>query len=145
MSLTKTDITSFVGATLDPAKWAALQAECHRRYGDAWQWATYQTERGIHITRLIVRPMEAASAQTGASPVSITHFAQSASTQLIDRSAEVPKGLPDMAKTSEIYASPWLKVEDLQGKTREVKIAMASIEDLPQQDGSKQARRYRMA
>lgn len=43
-----------------------------------------------------------------------------------------------MAKTNDIYASPWLKAEDLQGRTVQVKIAGASIEQLPQQDGSKQ-------
>lgn len=41
-----------------------------------------------------------------------------------------------MARVSEIYASPWLRAEDLQGKTVKVTIASATVERLPQQDGS---------
>ena len=41
-------------------------------------------------------------------------------------------------KTNELYASPWLKAEDLLGKTRELKIASAAIEELHQSDGTKQ-------
>lgn len=135
------DLTHYIGATLDPASWAAVQAESKRRYGHAWQWATYQTERGIHITRLTVTPMEATSAQIGASPGSILHFAQGESTVTNDsRWADCPKEFTEMAKTNDIYASPWLRAEDLMGKTARAKIAMATIENLPQQDGSKQAK-----
>lgn len=43
-----------------------------------------------------------------------------------------------MAKVSEVYASPWLKAEDLQGKTVKVTVSQASAETLPNADGSKQ-------
>lgn len=41
-----------------------------------------------------------------------------------------------MAKVSEVYASPWLRSEDLQGRTVKVTIATATVETLPQADGS---------
>lgn len=41
-----------------------------------------------------------------------------------------------MAKVSQVYASPWLRAEDLQGKTVKVTIAAAAVETLPQADGS---------
>lgn len=41
-----------------------------------------------------------------------------------------------MAKVSEVYASPWLRAEDLQGRTVKVTVASATLERLPQQDGS---------
>lgn len=41
-----------------------------------------------------------------------------------------------MAKVSEVYASPWLRAEDLQGKTVKVTVSAAALETLPQADGS---------
>lgn len=41
-----------------------------------------------------------------------------------------------MAKVSQVYASPWLRAEDLQGKTVKVTISTAAVETLPQADGS---------
>lgn len=43
-----------------------------------------------------------------------------------------------MAKVSQVYASPWLRAEDLQGKTVKVTVAAAAVETLPQADGSKE-------
>lgn len=43
-----------------------------------------------------------------------------------------------MAKVSEVYASPWLRAEDLQGRTVKVTISTATVETLPQADGSKE-------
>lgn len=40
-----------------------------------------------------------------------------------------------MAKVSQVYASPWLKAEDLAGKTVKVKIARAGAEVIKQADG----------
>lgn len=41
-----------------------------------------------------------------------------------------------MAKVSQVYASPWLRAEDLQGKTVKVTISAATVEKLPQSDGT---------
>lgn len=41
-----------------------------------------------------------------------------------------------MAKVSQVYASPWLRAEDLQGKTVKATISAAAVEKLPQSDGT---------
>lgn len=43
-----------------------------------------------------------------------------------------------MAKVSEVYASPWLRAEDLQGRTIRATVAGATVETLPNADGSKE-------
>jgi len=45
-----------------------------------------------------------------------------------------------MAKVSQVYASPWLRAVDLQGRTIKVTIARAGVDLIPQNDGSKQER-----
>ena len=45
-----------------------------------------------------------------------------------------------MARVSEVYASPWLRADDLGGKTIKVKIARAGADMVPQSDGDKQPR-----
>lgn len=45
-----------------------------------------------------------------------------------------------MARVSEVYASPWLRAEDLGGKTIKVTVARAGADSIPQSDGSKQQR-----
>ena len=45
-----------------------------------------------------------------------------------------------MARVSEVYASPWLRADDLNGKTIKVKIARAGADVIPQADGSEQER-----
>ena len=45
-----------------------------------------------------------------------------------------------MARVSEVYASPWLRADDLGGKTIKVKIARAGAEMVQQADGGKQQR-----
>jgi hypothetical protein len=45
-----------------------------------------------------------------------------------------------MAKVSQVYASPWLRAEDLQGRTIKVTIGRAGVDLIPQNDGSKQER-----
>lgn len=45
-----------------------------------------------------------------------------------------------MAKVSSIYSSPWLKAEDLQGRSARVTIAHAGQEDIRQADGTTQPR-----
>ena len=41
-----------------------------------------------------------------------------------------------MAKVSQIHASPWLQGEDLQNKGIKVTVSAASVETLPQTDGT---------
>lgn len=45
-----------------------------------------------------------------------------------------------MAKVSEIYTSPWLRAEDLGGRTIKTKIAQAGADLIPQADGTQQER-----
>lgn len=45
-----------------------------------------------------------------------------------------------MAKVSSIYSSPWLKAEDLAGRSARVTIAHAGQEDIRQADGTTQPR-----
>lgn len=45
-----------------------------------------------------------------------------------------------MALVSEVYASPWLKPEDLNGKTIKARIARAGVEVIKQRDGSEETR-----
>lgn len=54
------DITDAIGATVDPATWTALQAECSRRYGGQWTLQAEAVDGGYFVSRLIaeqvVRP-----------------------------------------------------------------------------------------
>ena len=50
------DLTDYVGATVDASTWAALQAECARRYGDAWKLYADQVGDGYHVTELTAKP-----------------------------------------------------------------------------------------
>lgn len=45
-----------------------------------------------------------------------------------------------MAKVSEAYASPWLRGDDLKGKTVKVEVAFAGLENVRQADGSEEER-----
>lgn len=130
------DLTHYIGATVDAATWAALQAESTRRYGQAWEWVVYETARGVHITRLIVRPevsfrsVAAASADSGATPPATLHSAQDETNQSTKTNGE-----NNMANVAELAQTPWLKAEDLQGSTRTVQIAGASVEMMKNMDG----------
>ncbi len=50
------DLTDYVGATVDAATWAALQAECAQRYGDTWTMYAEPHRGGYHIASLHARP-----------------------------------------------------------------------------------------
>ena len=45
-------LTDYVGQDVDASTWADLQAECTRRYGDAWQLHAEMVSTGYHVTGL---------------------------------------------------------------------------------------------
>ena len=50
------DLTDYVSQDIDAPTWAALQAECTRRYDGLWTLHADQTPTGYHITRLHTIP-----------------------------------------------------------------------------------------
>ncbi|TXG77453.1 hypothetical protein E6Q11_02705 [Candidatus Dojkabacteria bacterium] len=51
------DLTDYVGQDIDAPTWAALQAECHRRYDGLWTMRADQTGQGYHVTGLHAKPL----------------------------------------------------------------------------------------
>ena len=50
------DLTDYIGQDVDGATWAALQAECQRRYGGLWTMYADLVGDNYHVTRLHARP-----------------------------------------------------------------------------------------
>lgn len=50
------DLTDYIGQDIDAHTWAALQAECQRRYAGSWTMRADQTGQGYHVTGLQAKP-----------------------------------------------------------------------------------------
>jgi hypothetical protein len=57
-SIDGADLTSYVGATVPPATWAALQTECRRRYAGRWQFHAVRVGENWRITTLHAKPAQ---------------------------------------------------------------------------------------
>jgi len=50
------DLTSYIGQTVDGPTWAALQAECNRRYGGVWTLYAHAVGDAYLVYRIHVKP-----------------------------------------------------------------------------------------